>query len=408
MSARSASSDPALGILVREHQDLTGEWRTIDAQRSQFLASATGPQPGLKAEFVNQRLSQIESRLVEIGRELQQRFPAYAELSSPRAVPVKELQAFLMADEALVQYSLTPFDSFAWVVTQNDIRWVRLATDERKLTESIAVLRRQITKTERFDLELAHTLYDELFGPVDEQLRGKRLLVVLTGALTSLPLHLLVTEKPAKSEGDVESYRKAAWLVKRQAITVLPSVSALKALRQQAQPSRARQPFVGFGNPLLLGPDNDDRRAWAITGCASPGLSMVNREARPPLTAASLGPAGSLSNFFRGAVADTAAVRQLPPLPETAVELCAVAANLGSDELSVLLGANATETAVKRLSTEGRLADARVIHFATHGLIAGEVQGLAEPALVLTPPPDGTDAKILTEDDGLLTASEIA
>ncbi len=42
-------------------------------------------------------------------------------------------------------------------------------------------------------------------------------------------------------------------------------------------------------------------------------------------------------------------------------------------------------------------------NFATHGLVAGDLSGLAEPALVLTPPPVATDA-----DDGLLTASEIA
>ncbi len=43
------------------------------------------------------------------------------------------------------------------------------------------------------------------------------------------------------------------------------------------------------------------------------------------------------------------------------------------------------------------------MHFATHGLVAGDLSGLAEPALVLTPPAAPTDA-----DDGLLTASEIA
>jgi CHAT domain-containing protein len=47
------------------------------------------------------------------------------------------------------------------------------------------------------------------------------------------------------------------------------------------------------------------------------------------------------------------------------------------------------------------------VHFATHGLVAGEVKGLAEPALVLTPPGEGTDSTALEQDD-LLTASEVA
>ena len=45
----------------------------------------------------------------------------------------------------------------------------------------------------------------------------------------------------------------------------------------------------------------------------------------------------------------------------------------------------------------------RIVAFATHGLMAGEFSGLAEPALALTPPDTGT-----TQDDGLLTASEVA
>ena len=60
--------------------------------------------------------------------------------------------------------------------------------------------------------------------------------------------------------------------------------------------------------------------------------------------------------------------------------------------------AKATVTAVKHAN----LADRRVIAFATHGLLAGDV-GIAEPGLVMTPPVDPT-----TEDDGLLKASEIA
>jgi CHAT domain-containing protein len=55
------------------------------------------------------------------------------------------------------------------------------------------------------------------------------------------------------------------------------------------------------------------------------------------------------------------------------------------------------------MSEQGRLASYRIVHFATHGLIAGELKGLAEPALVLTPPAEANDT-----DDGLLTASEVA
>src|SRR5882757_6953637 len=62
---------------------------------------------------------------------------------------------------------------------------------------------------------------------------------------------------------------------------------------------------------------------------------------------------------------------------------------------------------IKWLSASSKLAQARVVHFATHGLLAGETEAFTvtkpEPALLLTPPKTATE-----EDDGLLTASEIA
>jgi len=49
------------------------------------------------------------------------------------------------------------------------------------------------------------------------------------------------------------------------------------------------------------------------------------------------------------------------------------------------------------------LADYGIVYFATHGLVAGDVKGLAEPSLVLSIPKQPTEF-----DDGLLTASEVA
>ena len=69
----------------------------------------------------------------------------------------------------------------------------------------------------------------------------------------------------------------------------------------------------------------------------------------------------------------------------------------GDDAL--ILGSEATETRIKRMP----LNDYKVLAFATHGLVAGDFKGLAEPALVLTPP-----ARDSEHDDGLLTASEVA
>ena len=105
----------------------------------------------------------------------------------------------------------------------------------------------------------------------------------------------------------------------------------------------------------------------------------------------------------RGGLVELADIRAQIPLPETADELCAVARALGVPESEIRLGARANEREIKRLSDSGELAAYRIVHFATHGVVAGELVTGAEPGLILTPPNEATP-----EDDGYLSASEIA
>ena len=84
-------------------------------------------------------------------------------------------------------------------------------------------------------------------------------------------------------------------------------------------------------------------------------------------------------------------------------KLCNVAKAVGATEADICLGARASEGEIKRLSEAGTLRSYRIVHFATHGALAGEISVSAEPGLLLTPPEKGTEV-----DDGYLSASEIA
>src|SRR5262249_24006582 len=103
-------------------------------------------------------------------------------------------------------------------------------------------------RTLGFDFSLAHEIYDTLFGQIAADIKDKKhLIVVPSGALTSLPFQVLITEKP---EG-TQRLSDAAWLIKRHAITVLPSVASLRALRAFANGTRTGKPFIGFGDPVF-------------------------------------------------------------------------------------------------------------------------------------------------------------
>jgi CHAT domain-containing protein len=213
-------------------------------------------------------------------------------------------------------------------------------------------------------------------------------MVVPSGALTALPFHLLVTEKPAaavpqvKTPRDLAAYRDAAWLLKRHAVSVLPSVASLKALRVLARKDAAGKPLIGFGDPVF----GAETEAQTI-------VPQRTTQARAVVTR-------SYTDYWHGAGVDRSQLAQaLPRLADTADELKAVAHNLGAPASDIKLRKDASETTVKRSA----LADYRIVYFATHGLVAGEVRGLAEPSLALTLPREPSNA-----DDGLLTASEVA
>ncbi|MBO0742469.1 MAG: CHAT domain-containing protein, partial [Hyphomicrobiaceae bacterium] len=246
-----------------------------------------------------------------------------------------------------------------------------------------------------------------LFGQVEDLIKGKHLLVALGGALTSLPMSVLATERPKDAVPALADYRAIPWLGTRQPVTVLPSVASLKVLRATAKPSRAGRVLLGVGNPLLEGPDlryaNLAKAARDKQSCPKqPTIRQQPIAMRGTFTS-------SFQSLFRGAQADVQRVRELPPLPETADELCQIRARLGVPEGDILLGTRAREADIKELSESGRLADYQILHFATHGALAGDVKGVAEPGLILTPPDaNGRDAAALDRDDGFLTASEIA
>lgn len=209
---------------------------------------------------------------------------------------------------------------------------------------------------------------------------------------------LVVLERPERFL-NVDKDRDIQWLARHHAITVLPSVFALKSLRGVSKPSAASRPLLAVGNPLLEGsPKERPRAELAQSKQSCPELVNLRRVASSTrrLHIRGGGP-GSAK------IASTEEIRWQAPLPETADELCAVASHLKLEPDDVLLGQRATEAAIKRLSREGRLSDYRVLHFATHGTLGGEIGGVEQAGLLLTPPETGSQ-----DDDGYLSASEVA
>ncbi len=378
MAARYGTGDDALADLVRERQDARNRWQLVDAELVHVIGLLPGQRNKDKEQQLHDELKVVDEEISKLDRTLAEQFPEYAELVNPKPLSPKEAQALLEPDEALLAFLVGEEESFLWVVRKDKLAMHRLDVGKEALDRQIKSLRRvldpsgirDLAELRPFAVTHAHALYQTLLRPAEPLLEGaSQLLLIPDGALQSLPFGVLLTEKPPRRIDKLEDYRDLSWLAQRYALTVLPSVSSLRALRRFAKGSPAPEPFVGFGDPLLDGKAGDDR-----------GIDVAML-------------------FPRGNIADVDQVRRMTQLPDTAHELRAMAKALGGDQRHTYLGEQATEGRVK---TEN-LAPFRVVAFATHGLMAGEFQGLSEPALVLTPPIKGTQ-----EDDGLLTASEAA
>jgi CHAT domain-containing protein len=89
----------------------------------------------------------------------------------------------------------------------------------------------------------------------------------------------------------------------------------------------------------------------------------------------------------------------LARLPETANEIQSMASAMKADPArDVFTGLRASEEQVK----SANLSNYKVVAFATHGLVPGDLDGLTQPALALSSP-----AATGGREDGLLTMGEI-
>ncbi|MFP6773857.1 MAG: CHAT domain-containing protein, partial [Alphaproteobacteria bacterium] len=378
MGARFATGDDALAGLVRERQDAAARWRRLDGALVKAASQPPDKRDKSREAAVRLDLAATDSRIKEIDAELAKSFPQYAEIASPKPVELAELQQLLGNDEALLTYLVWTDRSFVFAVRRDRVVAKEIKLSAKELEGAVAALRRGLDPMDLqssadlppFNTTLAYKLYQKLFQPIEAMLEGARhVFVVPDGALQSLPLGVLVTKVFKGEIKGPEDHRKVPWLARSYAMTTLPSVSSLKALRTFAKRARASRPFLGVGDPQLEGETGSGR-----------GVKLA-------------------SLFTTRGIADVALVRQLPSLPGSYEELQSMARSLGVDDDALLVGGKATETKLKNMA----LTDYKVLTFATHGLVAGGLEGLSEPALVLTPPEVGTE-----QDDGLLTASEVA
>ncbi|MEM1234000.1 MAG: CHAT domain-containing protein [Pseudomonadota bacterium] len=348
-------------------------------------------------------------RMAELQRRIEADHPDYFALQVPEPITLSPLAASgtIAADEAIILVLPMPrdganqygIDGLVLAVTRDGFAWAEIGASQPDFILAIARLHQSLDpgreaaatraplgalsrapapRVAPFAFEASHTLYNALFGDpmVAELIAGKdHWTLIPFGAALPIPYAALVSEAPRDEDpASARAFRQAKWLGHQKALTIAPSVAALVDLRkrQRRAPAQTRLDYVAFGDPAFAGEET------ALLATADGIMTRSGPDRAAQLSA-------------------------LPKLPGTRREVETLADLFDAGPEAVALGAQATEGRLRALAADGTLGQARILHFATHGLLSGSFSGLAEPALALTPVIGAGE-----EDDGLLTASEAA
>lgn len=392
-AARASIKDPQLANLARQEQDLQRRINTL----SELLTGLRSASPDQQLPAVQGKIrSDIETFKAQrdsLKKEIEKKFPDYAELVEPKPASVERTQRLLKADEVLVSWYFAENVGYVWAISkQAPPQFSQLAIGRKEMAKQVAQLRKAldpgvstIDEIPPFDVALAFKLYQELLAPIENSFKGKKVMLVVPHAeLGQLPLSLLVTQavaQPAKA-GPIafSGYKTVPWLTRDIAVAQIPSVTALTALRSLPEGNPNRKNFIGFGDPYFSSAQEKSAQKTSATQLATRGMPLKLRSA--PKTAG----------------VSSAELALLPRLPDTSLEIQEIGKVVGAQSEDIFLHKQAS---VKQV-TSMDLSDRKVIMFSTHGLVPGELNGLTQPALAMSSPDVTGD-----QDDGLLTMDKV-
>jgi CHAT domain-containing protein/Tfp pilus assembly protein PilF len=314
--------DPAL---VERERDLLALLRRKTDSRLRLLA---GKHTQEQLDQVQKEIEGYDSQIQEIEVQIRATSPRYAALTRPQPLTAAEIQAAALDDDTLLlEYFLGKNRSFLWVVSPSGIT----AYDLPPRQEIEATAKSAYQEVERGARAPAlGALSRMLLKPIETQLGTKRLLIVADGALQYVPFAAL--PEPSSPH---------APLLARHEVVTAPSASTVVALRRE---SAARTPapklLAVLADPVF---DRNDPRVNGPTGGATTATVTGNLERS----------------------AKESGVVYFDRLLFSRREADGVAALAGSTGVRKAVDFEASLAT----ATSPSLADYRIVHFATHGLV---------------------------------------
>ena len=326
---------------------------------------------------------QLEAALVEheaIEGEIRASSTRYTALPQPQPLGASEIQRLLDPDTLLLEYSLGTKRSFVWAVTQTSLSSFvlpgrgEIEPAARQLYASLAA-RKAVgagKTTERNGATTAEwasnyqiaseQLSRMLLGPVTGLAEAKRVVIVGDGVLQYIPFGALPEPAPSNLAG---ASTQLVLLVKSHEIVDLPSASVLAALRHDTQ----GRPTAGKWLAVLADPvfDATDQRV-SRRQSAEASRATAHRDRRGNALSGTLPLTDSRPSRSASDVARSKDALHFERLPFTRQEAASIVATAPAGSSLEALDFEAS----RETATDAALAQYRIVHFATHGLLDSE------------------------------------
>ncbi|MBU7439683.1 CHAT domain-containing protein [Paraburkholderia fungorum] len=382
-AARLAASTPALRALIEQEQLLRHEQNTahlalarstnrLEAEQTQGGSQGRQNVASANVEHEENAIKAVDGKLASLRQQIAAQFPLYRQLVSPEIPTPDAFGKSLHEGEVYVDFYAGRDASYAFVVRPGGaFRAVRLSVTRTELARQVKALRagfdagvppQHAGDLAGFDLGAAASLYQALIAPLHDDIHAATTVYIATsGVLASIPFDVLTT-RTASSLAD------ASWWIDTATPVRVPSASAL-ALTRGHPAAHANEPLIAFADPSFDGHDSE--------AVGTPAGSVVARA------------------FPVDTDAPAFDYHRVMPLPETMAEAHSIATALGASDQSVLRGTRASRSEAMKAD----LSNDRVVLFATHGIVAGEVPGWRKAGLAMAYEGSGLTDSILTADD---------
>lgn len=367
--------------LLEKERELRGLLRS-QAQYQMDLSSSDSN--SAEAEEVKGQIEKLRSEYRELEAVLRNQSPRFLALAQPPRLSLTQIQAELRdGDNILLEYALGDERSYLWAVTSDSFSSYELpsrATLEDAGREVYTLLtarqaigektdsgyQANVEASDRLYYEKASKLSQMMLGPVAEQLKNRRLVVVTEGMLQYIPLDALPMPPPGKANGPNENatsenvVQDLPPVIATHEVVTLPSIATLTALRQEQRRASSRDKIVAvLADPVFS--SNDDR---------------VENDRQDQAIAVSLNQSSNQTALrdFEGRLRNGKPMR----LAYASEEADAILASTPPGAGLAAKGFEARrETAMSTL-----VGEYRIVHFATHGFLNSEHPELS--GIVLT------------------------